>query len=467
MEKENRWGVFLPVLDTCGFSQSGLRYGIAVAFVCTVWLVALSALHPQLPLSHVFDEFSVASAAFLLLLAFVIARWGQSEVTVMRRLALASDLSRVFSPHHSLDYALCELGETLRTYQRADMCVLIVNDAETSDWLLYEVHSGNGERPTRARRIGVELAQPLLCVPPDQAIVYRKRAFFSRRTVCSAYDWPSLCLRPTDETALSSLANLLEANCFVSLPIRSRCKTIGRVHFVSQRKPYTRGDVRFLTHIMGQAGAMIENMQFVDRLAQQGATEERKRISRDLHDGTIQPYIGLKLGLEALRRKCAPGDVLGHEVDDLLKMAGDSIIELSSYVGRLKKTPQGHQQVSLFMAVRQQAEKFSEFYGIDAQVVADGELLVKPRMFDEIMYIVREGLSNVRRHTCASKVIIKLRTSDGHLLLEFVNDNSARGDDPPEFCPRSINERATELGGRVSVEERRDGCTAVTVEIPL
>jgi len=461
------FSIFLLFPVLVASSQSGLGSGVAVALVCTLWLVALGALQTQLHPAPIFDEFSLVSATFLLLVAFVIARWGHSEVTLMRRLALATDLSRLFTPGIALDYALCELGETLRAFQRADTCLVVMNDTKSCGWLLYEVHSDNAATPARARQIGVELAHTLLDVPSDHAVVYRQRRFFSRRAVCSAYDWTTLDSRPADEAALTSLANLLGTSCFISLPLRSRRETIGRVHIASQRQTYTSSDVRFLAHIMGQAALMIENMQLVERLAQEVATEERKRISRDLHDSTIQPYIGLKLGLEALRRKCAPNDALGHEVDDLLKIAGDTILELCSYVGRLKNGPQRHQQISLLPAVRRQAEKFSEFYGIAAQVVTDGDVLVNVRLFEEIMHIVREGLYNVRRHTCAERAIINLRMTDGHLLLEIVNDNSVRGNGSLEFYPRSIGERATELGGRVSVEERAGGCTAVAVDIPL
>lgn len=447
--------------------QSGLGSGVAVALVCTLWLVALGALQTQLHPALMFDEFSLVSATFLILVAFVIARWGHSEVTLVRRLALATDLNRIFTSRYTLDYALCELGKTLRAFQRADACLLVVKDTRSTSWLLYEVHSDNAAGPVRARRIGLELVQPLLGAPPDQAVVYRQRGFFSRRAVCRAYDWTTLDSRPADEPALTGLANLLGTSCFISLPLRSRCEIIGRVHLASRRQTYTSRDVRTLAHIVGQAALMIENMQLVERLAQEAATEERKRISRDLHDSTIQPYIGLKLGLEALRRKCAPDDALGHDLDDLLRMAGDTISDLRSYMVRLKSGPQRDRRISLLPAVRRQAEKFSEFYGISAQLVSDGDVLVNVRVFEEIMHIVREGLYNVRRHTCAESAIINLRMTDGHLLLEIVNDHFVRGNGSPEFYPRSIGERAKELGGRVRVEERAGGCTAVAVDIPL
>jgi signal transduction histidine kinase len=75
--------------------------------------------------------------------------------------------------------------------------------------------------------------------------------------------------------------------------------------------------------------------------------------------------------------------------------------------------------------VRTQAKKFAEFYGIEAQVVADGDIPVSTPMQDGIIHIVREGLSNIRRHTSAERATINLREAHRHLLVELINDKGA------------------------------------------
>jgi signal transduction histidine kinase len=113
-----------------------------------------------------------------------------------------------------------------------------------------------------------------------------------------------------------------------------------------------------------------------------------------------------------------------------------------------------------------QAKKFAEFYGIDAQVIADGDIPVSAPLQNEIMHIVREGLSNIRRHTSAQRATISLRKAQGQLLVELINDR-ARQASTRSFFPRSIGERAKELGGRVSVQHRSGQRTVVAVELPL
>jgi signal transduction histidine kinase len=60
------------------------------------------------------------------------------------------------------------------------------------------------------------------------------------------------------------------------------------------------------------------------------AFQERRRISRDLHDSAVQPYIGLKLGLEAMRCRFRRTE-LARDLDELIKIASDGIGELRQY----------------------------------------------------------------------------------------------------------------------------------------
>jgi signal transduction histidine kinase len=88
-------------------------------------------------------------------------------------------------------------------------------------------------------------------------------------------------------------------------------------------------------------------------------------------------------------------------------------------------------------------------------------------MHDEIVHMVREGLSNIRRHTTAGEATIRLGEGEGRLLIELVNDNAKRNGAKEEFFPRSIGERAKELGGRLRVQHADGGYTVVAVDLPI
>ena len=77
-----------------------------------------------------------------------------------------------------------------------------------------------------------------------------------------------------------------------------------------------------------------------------------------------------------------------------------------------------------------------------------------------------EALSNVRRHTSAKQVEIRLLADKDHVTLQVENQERPEGR-PTSFTPRSIRERASALGGHLSVDRHRDGRTIVEVRIPL
>jgi signal transduction histidine kinase len=74
----------------------------------------------------------------------------------------------------------------------------------------------------------------------------------------------------------------------------------------------------------------------------------------------------------------------------------------------------------------------------------------------------------VRKHSSAASSKITLERADRSLRISIENDDP-RPEDAPRatFTPRSISERAEELGGHVEVERTRDASTLVRVEIPL
>jgi signal transduction histidine kinase len=95
----------------------------------------------------------------------------------------------------------------------------------------------------------------------------------------------------------------------------------------------------------------------------------------------------------------------------------------------------------------------------------EGELKVSDRLIAEVVQVVREGLSNICKHTVAQRGSVKLRCAHGWLKIQIENEGT--GTPAADFIPRSITERAAALGGRTQVNSGPDGGTSVYVEIPV
>jgi nitrate/nitrite-specific signal transduction histidine kinase len=346
--------------------------------------------------------------------------------------------------------ALCEM---FRASLHADVCLIALTDDEPQSAGQLYMANGAGAHSPRA---------------------------LSARLMVRASDGPAIYMssdaRGTDEhdaevgsdearRRLAALAGMLRVSSLITVPLSDGDRCIGRLYVGSNKKRYSSRDILPISRGARYACSLIASIRLAETLAKEAACQERRRISRDLHDSAMQPYIALKLGLEAMQRRLR-GTPLAGELDELIKIANDGIGELRQYVVNLKNAAARKQLTSLLTAVRAQAKKFTEFYNIDAQVIAPTDISVSAPLRNDVIQIVREGLSNIRRHTAAERATINLREQRGCLLVEVINDN-ARREAKREFYPRSIGERATELGGRVSVRRGTGGRTVVAVELPL
>jgi signal transduction histidine kinase len=223
--------------------------------------------------------------------------------------------------------------------------------------------------------------------------------------------------------------------------------------------------MEFISQLAEHVLPALENVELLDRLATEAAGRQREKISRDIHDSTIQPYIGLKLGLEALVIKCASGRQINEDVAKLIRLADSSIAELRGYVGKLKGESGEESGKVLISAVKQQALKFQEFYNVEVNVEAADGFYMNDRLAAEAFQIVSEGLSNIRRHTKSKRATIGIRREAELLVLEIKNDNDGTVR-AGEFLPKSIASRAESLGGRAHIETL-ESHTRVLVKIPL
>jgi len=201
-------------------------------------------------------------------------------------------------------------------------------------------------------------------------------------------------------------------------------------------------------------------------LASSAAEQERQKIARDIHDSVIQPYIGLQYKVAAIRNKLSDGrtEDVAADLEHLFDVTNEEVSGLRRYVRGLKEA--GASRDDLLSAVRRYVGQFEDHYGIRVRVECKTDINVNDRLAAELIQIVHEGLSNVRKHTEATQARVSFECRGGRILLRVENEQNG-GPPAALFVPRSIAERAEGLGGRAHVESVAGSHTAVRVEIPL
>jgi signal transduction histidine kinase len=403
---------------------------------------------------------------YLLALGYMMAYWGGFEITLKRRINFLKDVTAVANPRFGADVTIGNIMERARAFYDADFCVLAVAEPGGRGFTLRRAVRADPTSGVRSVRVSRRQIGGLLSLPPGQAAVYRAARGGRPGATSYAFDAATGERAVPDEAALGALAVLLDAGSFVTVPVRFHNKVAGRAFLAAERPAFDGSDAEFLLQLVEHVAPIVDNIRLVDWLASDAADHERRRIARDIHDSIIQPYIGLKIGLSAVRQKLTGGGDVGDDVRTLVEMTDAGIEDLRSYVRALKSGDVAHAGEVLVPSIERFAAKFALATGIGVRLAAPGPVRVNDRLAAEAVQMVAEGLSNVRRHTQSVRAVVTVAVEGGELVLEIENDGPA-GRPAAPFTPRSIAERAAALGGAVEVGASRDGGARVRVRIPL
>ena len=442
-------GYFFAILNAS--FRSGFRAGAFVTLGAFLLFLALGYLwtpHGPPELGR-----ALVRPMYLLGLGYLIAYWGEFHVSLTERLRLLKEVNALSNPRFGVDRTIANVLQRLRTFYRADACVLVTPSPAGDSALVWRCDG----RPHAAGNAPTEL--PAAAVGALLALETRGAAAGaasgSRRSDGSLAGGG-------DEARLQAIAEALSAVSFMTVPWPSHGG--GRLYVASHhRRAFEPLDLELLEQVVAQVILTLENVRLVDRLATDAAEAERLRIARDLHDTVVQPYIGIRMGLAGIRQKLRSNQDVSHDLDLLSDVIALEIEDLRGYLRELKA--QGTSRGALGDALARFAERFGDATGIDVSLEIAGSSSLNDRLAAEAFQMVAEAVSNVRRHTESRTIDITVR-ADPQTLVIHVDNDGVPSEPPQAFVPKSIGERAAALGGGVTVEHRSGG-SRVTIWIPL
>ena len=195
-----------------------------------------------------------------------------------------------------------------------------------------------------------------------------------------------------------------------------------------------------------------------EQIARLAVGEERVRFARDLHDllGHSLSVIALKSELAGRLLKSSPG-LAAHEVEDIEKVARDALREVREAVA-------GYRQPTLAAELAGAHEALTAA-GIEDHVDQDHAPL-PPAVEAVLAWTVREGVTNVMRHSQATRCAIRITNQDGRATVEVVDDG--RGGIPEAGSGlRGLRERVLERGGTLTAGPLPHEGFRLRVTLPL
>jgi signal transduction histidine kinase len=194
----------------------------------------------------------------------------------------------------------------------------------------------------------------------------------------------------------------------------------------------TRGSLErrlhFLEELAEHVTPGLTNVFLVRRLRARAGAMERARVARELHDGAIQALYGIEMKIEAIRRESHNNPIVADsdlaDIQDLLRQEALALRELMQ---ALRPTElESSEQLPDVLATL--VERFRRDTGISARFITAGNGVALPSAKAlEIVRIVQEALVNVRKHSQARNVLVRLTSDKG--VWSLVIEDDGRGFD--------------------------------------
>jgi PAS domain S-box-containing protein len=204
----------------------------------------------------------------------------------------------------------------------------------------------------------------------------------------------------------------------------------------------------------------------------QAQEDERRRISRDLHDQVGQILTALKLQLSGLAKRTAKGR-LSTELATSIDLTDEALRHTRDLSTSLH--PHLLDDLGLEHALHWLVDRFirPSVPAIDIRCRLEPPR-ANPRVELVVFRVVQEALTNVVRHAQATRVGVILQAADGQLLVEVIDDGVGFDSAGLRAYPRkatslgvtSMHERVCECGGEMHIDSQRNVGTSLRVRLP-
>ena len=211
-----------------------------------------------------------------------------------------------------------------------------------------------------------------------------------------------------------------------------------------------------------------------DEHVQEAIWEERQRFSREVHDNLLQA-----LGLVKLKSSMAIEFLSAHRLEqvetslnEIHDIASEAYTDAREAIFGLRSI--GMENQGFLLVLQEYLIHYKASFGIDVKLYLDDKLDISltPSVYTQVMYIIQEALSNIRKHANDSKIWIQIASTKK--IVRIVVKDDGQGFDLQTPRVSNINgvgltvmkERVESIGGKIKVESKPGQGTFVTIQIP-
>ncbi len=256
----------------------------------------------------------------------------------------------------------------------------------------------------------------------------------------------------------------------VSVPIRLQHRLLGEFNlFFRSAVALSAEETELLDALASHLASALESLRAAALAREAAVAEERALLARELHDSIAQSLVFLKIQVQLLRSASQKGQAaqMNQALDELDTGLRESISDVRELLVHFRTRTNTD---DIEQALQETLQKFRHQTGLQAHLTIHGDGLPLPADVQvQVLHVLQEALSNVRKHAGASRV--DLEVVKGERWRFSVRDNgvgfdASQGRGPSHVGMKIMHERASGIGAEVSVVSEAGQGTTTTLTLP-
>lgn len=261
-----------------------------------------------------------------------------------------------------------------------------------------------------------------------------------------------------------------EASVGAYCALRSRGMVVGLIAAEWRAEQDLKRQTQVLTGVADALGVAVDNAHIFRDIRRQSASDERRRIARDLHDRTGSGLAFVALELDRLYRN-ENDEQTRVEISTIREQVGLILTEVREMLFDLRVGLNG--EVSLYDTIVDLSQRVTS----RSRTLVTYELSDLPEvdayLSNEIWEIIKEAIINAERHSQGTKIKITSVVTDSLWTLSIIDNGigiQPENKRPDSYGLTGILERAETIGAKLVIESplrNKDYGTAVFISLPV
>jgi signal transduction histidine kinase len=264
---------------------------------------------------------------------------------------------------------------------------------------------------------------------------------------------------------------------YLAVPVHIVDRFVGIIEVMNhEKRKFSHNDVILLSQLGSHVFVAVEDAHLHEQLRYGATLEEQNRLARELHDHLAQAMGFIKIKAIMANDQLENGNLLKAKdhVNELINTTSVLYTDLREAIFNLRNTET--KQGNFLNQLQEYILEYEQYYGLEVRLSVDDQTTTEfsAEVANQLMRIIQEALSNVRRHSCAQHVWIKFRQVGGDISICIKDDGS--GFDPLEiegigksnqsFGLQIMRERVQIIDGKLRIESEPGKGTTVCIQIP-